>query len=136
MKLESDIRTDLYHYIKANALSEAVKGRLYKEAEERPDDALTEDIVIAVLTEPNINDLQEVIVLVRVYVADLYDSKSKLYRKNGVRVAELEKLCLSAFEVFRTDESRCSLQSQKTFKVEAKKEHCIVNRISYKHCNY
>lgn len=136
MKLECDIRLDLFNYIKGSSLIKEVNGLLYKQDEERPDNADSEDIVIAVLTEPNINDVQEIIVLVRIYVADLFDSKSNLYRIDGRRIAKLEKLSFKEFEVFRTKESRCSLISQKTFKVQGRNEHCIVNRISYKHCNY
>lgn len=136
MKTESGIRQDLYNYIKTTEIFKSVKGRLFKYEEERPDSDTTEDIVIAPLTETPITDIQEVVVMIRVYVADLFDSTNNQYRANGIRIDELEKLCRNNFLVFRTDDARCSLESIKTFKVDAKKEHCIVSRLNYKYCNY
>lgn len=134
MKVESTIREELYKYIKQSPLASAVSGSLCKYEEERPDKK-AEDIVIVPLTEVPIEQLQETIVLVRIYVADLFDATNNLYRADGIRLRELENICFKTFGVFRTQEARCRLESIKTFKVEAKNEHCIVNRINYKYCN-
>lgn len=137
MKTESKIRQEIYDYIKHSVLFQETKGRLFKYEEERPDDGVSEDIVIDSLTDVPISELQESIVLVRIYVADLFDSKNHLYRANGIRLAELENICLETFKLFRTNDARCSLETIKTFKeIERKKEHCLVCRINYKYCNY
>lgn len=135
MKTEANIREELYQYISQSLLTSSLNGRLYKYEEERAEKG-SEDIVIVPLTETPISQLQEMIVLVRIYVSDLYDDSSLLYRADGIRLKEIEEISKKVFAVFRTKNARCSLESIKTFRVDSKKEHCIVNRINYKYCNY
>lgn len=132
MKLESDIKQDLFNYVKTTLLFGNVNGELLKT--DRTANASNEDIEISLLTEPNFNDVQEVVVLIRVYVQDFFKRESNEYVANEKRIAELERLSFEAFESFRTNEARCYLQSQKTFKAQEKNEHCVVNRVSYNYC--
>ena len=136
MKTEADIRDDLYRYISSSELKTALSGNIYKYDGERPDKSSKEDLVIAPLSDIPADELQEVIVNIRIYVADLYDNAGSLYRAHGIRLREIQDICKKVFDTFRTDEARCVLETMKTFKVEGRDEHCIVNRINYKHCNY
>lgn len=136
MKTESDVRDDLYSYIKTSELNSVISGKIFKYEEERPGTSETEDIVIAPLTETPFNDIQEIIVMLRLYVKDLFDSGNNIYRADSIRLKELETLCKEAFLVFRTEGARCVAENIKTFKSDSTHEHCIVSRINYKFCNY
>ncbi|MDE5807686.1 MAG: hypothetical protein K2H76_06165 [Muribaculaceae bacterium] len=136
MKTESDVRDDLYSYIKTTELNDAISGRIFKYEEERPEKSMNEDIVIAPLTETPFDEIQEVIVLIRLYVKDLFDSGNNIYRADSIRLKVLETLCKETFLVFRTEGARCVAENIKTFKSDSTHEHCIVSRINYKFCNY
>lgn len=136
MKTESDIREDLYSFIRDSELKGKISGKIFKYEEERPEKSMLEDIVIAPLTETPFNDLQEIIVMLRLYVKDLFDSSNNIYRADSIRIKELETLCKETFLVFRTEGARCVAENIKTFKSDSTHEHCIVSRINYKFCNY
>lgn len=136
MKTESDIRNDLYAYITTSELKKEISGKIFKYEEERPETSETEDIVIAPLTETPFNDIQEIIVMLRLYVKDLFDSVNNIYRADSIRLKELENICKETFLAFRTGDARCVAENIKTFKSDSTHEHCIVSRINYKFCNY
>lgn len=136
MKTEADIRDDLYAYLKTTTLSNVISGKVFKYEEERPEKSMEEDLIIAPLTETPFSDIQEVVVMLRIYVKDLKDGGNQIYRTDSIRVKELEKICKETFLCFRTSGARCALENIKTFKVEASNEHCVACRINYKLCNY
>lgn len=135
MKTEADIRDDLYQYVCNSGIKALLSGTVYKYDVERPDMSGKEDLVIAPLSETPFSQLQEIIVNIRIYVSDLYDRAHSVYRADGIRLRDIEQVCKKTFAIFRTHEARCVLESIKTFKVEGRNEHCIVNRINYKYCN-
>ena len=136
MKTESDIRDDLYTYINSSELKKDISGKIFKYEEERPEKSMAEDIIIALPTETPFNDIQEVIVMIRLYVKDLFDSINQIYRADSIRLKELENICKETFLAFRTGDARCVAENIKTFKSDSTHEHCIVSRINYKFCNY
>lgn len=136
MKVESDIRQEIYDFLTHSGFMDGIKGTLFKYEEERPEKQRGEDVVIVPLSEAPFSDVQEAEVLIRIYVADLYDEKGKLWRADGIRIREFEERCRKSFRLFHTKGSRCTLVSVRTFKAEASTEHCVVSRINYKYCNY
>ena len=136
MKTESDIKNDLYGYIKSTDLMKSISGKIFKYEEERPEKSMAEDIVIAPLTETPFSDIQETVVMLRLYVRDLFDSVNQIYRADSLRISELESICKDTFLRFRTDGARCVMENIKTFKIDSSQEHCIVCRINYKFCNH
>lgn len=136
MKTEYDIRNDLFSFLSGSELKNCITGKIFKYEEERPDKSDKEDLVIAPLSETPFAQVQETVVMIRIYVRNLFDKENNLYRANGIRLNELENLCKKVLKVFRTDEARCTLDTIKTYKVQGREERCLVNRIIYKHCNY
>ena len=131
MKTDIDIKDDIYQFIKASGLADAVTGKIDKTL--RPTGSTKEDIIISV--DENMNDdIQSALVSVNIYVADLL--RNNQYIENTIRLRELCQLAKQTLEVGHINEARFYLQSQRVKPVNGSEEHYIENKLIYKHCKY
>lgn len=130
MKSDIDIKDDIYEFIKGSTLEYNVSGKLSKT--KRPHGSNNEDIVISVLANQN-GDIQEAFVNVNIYVKDL--NRNNQSEENTPRLRVLCNLAKELLDVGRGNDYRFTLDSQRVFEVEGKKEHFINNRLLYRQCN-
>ncbi len=131
MKNELEIKTDIYQLLKSSSLASGINGVISKDG--REDNAMTEDIVISVLSDVPTIQLQEVYVNVNVYVQDL--KRGTRFVENSIRLNELCKLSVDVFSSCIGNDFRISLETQKVFAVQGSNEHFINNKVLYQFCN-
>lgn len=131
MKTEQEIKQDVFDYLRAIRLDEAVSGRLIKESH-RPMMSDEEDVVLSILSSDHSTEYQRAIVQVNVYVRDLrLDSGEPI--EHSKRLTELSRLFAKALDVVSGSDYRFTLERQHVLAVEGKDEHCINNRLLYQH---
>lgn len=131
MKNETEIKTDIYQYLKSTELIKNISGEMTKTL--RPDKSDKEDVVISVLSDPTNKQIEEVYVNVNVYVPDVLCGTQ--YEENTIRLNELCKLSFNALRIAIGKDYRMSLATQKIYDVPGKNEHFINNKILYQICN-
>lgn len=130
MKSDIDIKDDIFMLLKGSRLEYEVNGKLSKT--KRPAGSSNEDIVISVLANQN-GDIQEAFVNVNIYVKDVVRNNQN--EEDTIRLRELCNLAKSILKIGRGDDFRFTLDSQRVFEVEGKKEHFINNKLLYRQCN-
>lgn len=130
MVSDAEIKTKVFQLIKGSELEKSVTGKLSKKG--RPYGSNLEDIVISVL-DGGSGEIQEFIVNVNIYVADT--NRGTYYEEDTVRIETLSKIAISLFEVYNGSDYRCTLETQRTYQVDGRDEHCINNKISIKQIN-
>lgn len=131
MKSDASIKTLVYGVVAPSALAKAVTGIVSKIG--RPDGSTAEDIVISVLDGDN-GQLQQFIVNVNIYVADVLNDKSK-YIENTKRIELLSNQAISLFESYIGPSYRMELTKQRVLPVEGKNERVINNRVLLTYVN-
>jgi hypothetical protein len=131
MKSDASIKTLVYGVVAPSALAKAVTGIVSKIG--RPDGSTAEDIVISVLDGDN-GQLQQFIVNVNIYVADVLNDKGK-YLENSKRVEALSNQAISLFESYIGPSYRMELTKQRVLPVEDKNERVINNRVLLTYVN-
>ena len=91
MKSDIEIAKFVYHKIKGTDLERNVTGKLSDRG--RPNKSDKEDIVISVLANEGCGQIQRAYVNVNVYVRDLWNSETKAWEKDTLRVGKLCELC-------------------------------------------
>lgn len=130
MKTDTEIKTDIYMYIKDSLLAKSVTGVLRKTR--RPLNSKKEDIIISVLSNVN-GQIQEAYVNVNIYVSDI--ERDGQYEENSPR---LDKLCKQAEQLLSLHygvDYRINLESQRIYEVNDANEHVINNKLLYKKVN-
>lgn len=130
MKTDTEIKTDIYMYIKDSLLAKSVSGVLRKTR--RPLNSKKEDIIISVLSNVN-GQIQEAYVNVNIYVSDI--ERDGQYEENSPR---LDKLCKQAEKLLSLHygvDYRINLESQRIYEVNGANEHVINNKLLYKKVN-
>ena len=87
MKSDIEIAKFVYHKIKGTELERNVSGKLSDRG--RPNKSDKEDIVISVLANEGCGQIQRAYVNVNIYVKDLWDSETKTWEKDSIRIREL-----------------------------------------------
>lgn len=101
MKTDVEIAKFVYHKIKGTSLADSVSGKLSDRG--RPNSSAKEDIVISVLSNEGCGQIQLAYVNVNIYVSDLYNSDTKAWETDTIRVGELCELSKYLFSI-RKDE--------------------------------
>lgn len=131
MKSDEAIKTDMYEYINGSQLQTAVNGVLRKTR--RPENSNKEDIIISILANEN-GQIQTATVNVNIYVPNKI--VDELYSEEDTkRCDELSQLACLLFEVFRGDDYRARLISQRVYEIDGSDECVINNKIEYKQVN-
>ena len=135
-KSSKRIESDIFRILKGSELSEAIKGKFYRDGM-RPKDANDEDAVVKFLTGVNGQE-QEGIVLLHVYVPDTDTWGNGALTEDIGRVTELEDVIQEVLDtidvteyVFDTDGTPQSYPSQ-----DYNGQHFINARIKYKRSIY
>lgn len=131
MKSDASIKTLVYGVVAPSPLAKAVTGIVSKIG--RPDGSTVEDIVISVLDGDN-GQLQQFIVNVNIYVADVLNDKGK-YIENTKRIELLSNQAISLFESYIGPSYRMELTKQRVLPVEGKNERVINNRVLLTYVN-
>lgn len=130
MRNDMEIKDDIFDFLKDSSLVAGVTGSLYKSL--RPSDSICEDVVISVLANIN-GQIQEAYVNVNIYVPDIYRRID--YIEDSSRLRHLAHLAADTLEVGRGLNYRFVLEEQRIFAVNGRNEHCINNKLFYKHSN-
>lgn len=129
MKTDEDIKLDVQDYIMSTALPDEVTGVIKRDR--RPRGSRNEDVIIGVLANENGQE-QVATVNVNIYVQDKPSGREK--DPDHDRLSVLAKMSSTIFEVFRGNDYRATLTSQRITEV-GEDEHVITNRIEYKNIN-
>lgn len=132
MKSDAEITDILYSILNKSDLHKAIKSRggdLY--SDERPANSRKEDITISVLDGLVGDYSQENVVNINIYVPDVPRNNQMIIDKQRVRT--LSRLAIDLLEEFIVSEYRFFIEKQKVYKVNGADEHCINNRLSFKH---
>lgn len=126
MITDIEIKTCAYHAIKDSALASMVNGKICRD--KRDINSGQEDITINVL-ETEGTQLQRAIIIVNVYVKDLYVNGQ--YLTDEGRIMTLARECISLLEKYHTKEFAMHLRRQSIIENEAAHEHVISNKIRF-----
>lgn len=129
MKTDEEIKSEVWEYILSTPLTEEVTGVIKRDR--RPTNSTKEDVIVTVLANENAQ-LQKSTVNVNIYVKDRPAGREK--DPDHDRLLVLEKLSSQIFEVFRGNDYRAHLLSQRTTSV-GEDEHVITNKIEFKQLN-
>lgn len=130
MKTDIDIQQELYHYIKASDIKDAIGGEIRYVPRSKL--ATTEDCVISVLDNLN-GQIQDAIVNVNIYVANISNRGGSV--ANIPRLQTLAELCSTVLEDVYIDTYWFRLSKQRILPVEGKDEYVINNKLMYKNSN-
>lgn len=128
MKTSCEICDDIYAFVKASAIVEAVNGTLY--ANGRPKNSQQEDVTIEV-TNNAFGDPQLAYVEVNIYVKDLLANEEYVIDK--ARVRELSRIAYDELKSHMGIDYYVVLDEQLFDKSKASNEHYIKNVLLYKH---
>ena len=131
MRTDTEIKDDIFRYIKGTALPTAVTGQLLKTR--RPKNSDKEDIVISVLANEG-NQKQEAVVNVNIYIEDnVVDGQPE---EDSIRCREIGNIAKEALEVFSVDGARVTLERPpRVFEVEEIPWHVVNCRLNYQLIN-
>lgn len=139
MKSDIEIAKFVYHKIKGTDLERNVTGKLSDRG--RPNKSEKEDIVISVLANEGCGQIQRAYVNVNVYVSDIWNSETKAWEKDTIRISEICNLSKFLFSVFdigiHVVPSECN---QKVYSTNISfenghTEHFINNKLYVEICN-
>lgn len=130
MKTDIDIQQELYHYIKASDIKDAIGGEIRYVPRSKL--ATTEDCVISVLDNLN-GQIQDAIVNVNIYVANISNGGEST--ENIPRLETLATLCSTVLNDVYISTYRFYLSKQRILPVEGKDEYVINNKLRYKNSN-
>ena len=128
MKTPKEICKDIFAYINGTELKDAITGVVSYNGRKTD----REDCCIQ-LQDNMTAQVQECFVYVRIYVKDIVSDGKDV--EDISRTEVLERLCSEVLESGFGDDFRFDLDQQLTLKVADRDEHCITNRVEYKHFN-
>lgn len=130
IKTENQIERDFYTFIKQSKLGKGVKGTVYR-ADMRPDDAVTEDLVVKFLAGLD-EQIQSGVVIINIYVPDRVYPDTGRKTKDHARIGVLQDLIQSF--VNDNDNTEYWMKtdgSPSSVKVEGIEQHAIYARIKF-----
>lgn len=133
MKSDIEIAKFVRSKIVGSELEKAVTGKLSDRG--RPNGSEKEDIVISVLSNEGAGQVQQSFVNVNIYVKDIYNSKTKSWETDTIRIGRLCDLSKLLFSIHEGDYHAVpSESSQKVFPLgtsfqDGHTEHFINNKI-------
>jgi len=130
MKLDQEIRNDIYAVLKSSALVAEVSGVLRKT--KRPLNSNREDVLVcAPISNDIVGDTQVAYVYVRIYVPDQErDGQMEEDTQRTTTLGTKAKQCLTCYN---GGDFRFEWRSQETFEIEEISTHVIAIRLRYEH---
>lgn len=130
-KTEQQIERDFYMLVTASSLGQALQGNVYR-ADERPENAQTEDLVIKFLS--GVDEQQQVgVVIFNIYVNDITNDNGRKV-SNKPRIAQLQELLQSFIHSNNYNNGEYKLQTDgtpATQEVESIAQHIVFARIKF-----
>lgn len=136
IKTEIQIERDFYSFIKGSELGKAIRGNIYR-SEMRPDNAVTEDLIIKFLAGLD-GQVQTGVVILNLYVPDIpYNGSGGRKVADKSRIGELqEKILQFIREAGGSEYWLQSDGSPTTMTNEDINQHFIYARIKFKRIIY
>jgi len=134
-KTEQQIERDFYMLVTASSLGQALQGNVYR-ADERPDNADTEDLVIKFLS--GLDEQEQIgVVIFNIYVKDITNVQGRKV-SNKPRIAELQELLQTFVNENNFTNTEYKLQtdgSPASQAVDGIEQHIIFARIKFYRLN-
>lgn len=132
-KTGKQIQGDIYRLLRASDLSAIVSGKVYRNGT-RPRDSKTEDIIVTFTTGLP-TEIQEGVVTINIFVADIDPFENGVMIENGERTAELEQVAQNWVDSLSASQSDYLFDLQQTIYTENEPDihqHFVVIKLHYR----
>lgn len=133
MKTAKEIQGDIMTLLRDSALAESVSGQIYRKGY-RPLNSQAEDITVGFVTGVS-GEIEEGVVVVNIYVADIDAFGNGTMVENGERTAEVERLASEWVQSLTASRSDYLFELSQTIYTEAEREvpqHFVSVRLNYR----
>lgn len=133
MKTAKEIQSDIITLLRGSTLAKAVSGGIYRNGY-RPLNSQAEDITVGFVTGLT-GEIEEGIVVINVYVADIDAFGNGTMVENGERTAEIERLAGDWVKALTASRSNYLFKLSQTIYTEAEREvrqHFVSIRLNYR----
>ncbi len=132
-KTGTQIQSDIYAFLKASNLANAINGGIYREGL-RPRDSRNEDAVV-IFTAGLVGEIQTGVVTINIYVPDIDPYGNGVQTINGARCAEVEQLAAEWVESLTAGKSNYKFRLTQTiatyYEVETN-QHFVSVKLGYR----
>lgn len=133
MKTAKEVQGDIINLLRGSALAKAVSGNIYRKGY-RPLNSQAEDITVGFVTGVT-GEIQEGVVVINVYVADIDAIGNGTMVENGARTTEIERLADDWAQSLTASRSNYLFELSQTIYTEAEREvhqHFVSIRLNYR----
>lgn len=133
MRTAKEIQGDIITLLRESALAQSVSGKIYRKGY-RPLNSQAEDITVGFVTGVT-GEIQEGVVVINVYVADIDAIGNGTMVENGARTTEIERLADDWVQSLTTSRSNYLFELSQTIYTEAEREvhqHFVSIRLNYR----
>lgn len=133
MRTAKEVQGDIITLLQGSALAKAVSGKIYRKGY-RPLNSQAEDITVGFVTGVT-GEIQEGVVVINVYVADIDAIGNGTMVENGVRTTEIERLADDWVQSLTASRSDYLFELSQTIYTEAEREvhqHFVSIRLNYR----
>lgn len=131
VKTEEQIERDFYSLLNGSVLGKGIKGKVYRD-EMRPNDAITEDLIVKFLTGLD-SQVQTGIVILNIYIPDV-KTKDGRDAVDHARVADIQQLVNDFIAEANDKQTEYWIETEATpttMKNEANGQHLIYVRLNF-----
>ena len=128
-----EIQGDIITLLRESALAQSVSGKIYRKGY-RPLNSQAEDITVGFVTGVT-GEIQEGVVVINVYVADIDAIGNGTMVENGARTTEIERLADDWVQSLTASRSNYLFELSQTIYTEAEREvhqHFVSIRLNYR----
>lgn len=133
MRTAKEIQGDIITLLRESALAQSVSGKIYRKGY-RPLNSQAEDITVGFVTGVT-GEIQEGVVVINVYVADIDAIGNGTMVENGARTTEIERLADDWVQSLTASRSNYLFELSQTIYTEAEREvhqHFVSIRLNYR----
>ena len=133
MRTAKEVQGDIINLLRESALAKAVSGNIYRKGY-RPLNSQAEDITVGFVTGVT-GEIQEGVVVINVYVADIDAIGNGTMVENGARTTEIERLADDWVQSLTASRSNYLFELSQTIYTEAEREvhqHFVSIRLNYR----
>ena len=133
MRTAKEIQGDIITLLRESALAQSVSGKIYRKGY-RPLNSQAEDITVGFVTGV-VGEIQEGVVVINVYVADIDAIGNGTMVENGARTTEIERLADDWVQSLTASRSDYLFELSQTIYTEAEREvrqHFVSIRLNYR----
>lgn len=133
MRTAKEVQGDIITLLRESALAQSVSGKIYRKGY-RPLNSQAEDITVGFVTGVT-GEIQEGVVVINVYVADIDAIGNGTMVENGARTTEIERLADDWVQSLTASRSNYLFELSQTIYTEAEREvhqHFVSIRLNYR----